>query len=210
MWARFHMNIIRFKPLRSLLAATLVLATVVSAFAQAAAPAPAAPPPPAPTLEQRVAGLEAYLTNGDPTAALKTGPKDKDGNATIPEGLTTPAVGTSGPGHNAWMMTSAALVLFMTLPGLALFYGGLVRTKNVLSVMAQCLLLAGLVTILWWAFGYSLVFGKSFSASGGFLGKILGGSEFFFLKGVDSGPNTDYAYCVSHNVFCMYQLMLAI
>jgi Amt family ammonium transporter len=88
-------------------------------------------------LEQRVAGLEAYLTNGDPTVPLK----DKDGN--IPKDLTTPSVGTSGPGHNAWMMTSSALVLFMTLPGLALFYGGLVRKKNVLSVLAQCLGIAG-------------------------------------------------------------------
>ena len=76
--------------------------------------------PPAPTLEQRVAGLEAYLGNSDPTAPLKTGPKDKDGNPTIPDGLTTPSVGVAGPGHNAWQMTSAALVLFMTLPGLAL------------------------------------------------------------------------------------------
>ena len=132
-------------------------------FAQPAAPAPATPPP-APTLEQRVAGLEAYLTNGDPTAALKTGPKDKDGNATIPAGLTTPSVGTSGPGHNAWMMTSAALVLFMTLPGLALFYGGLVRRRTSSRVMAQCLGIAGLVTILWWACGYSLVFGKASSS----------------------------------------------
>jgi Amt family ammonium transporter len=198
------MNILRLKPLRSLLAACFVLAASASLFAQAAAPAAAKAPPPAPTLEQRVAGLEAYLGNGDPTAALKVGPKDKDGNPTIPEGLTTPSVGTAGPGHNAWMMTSAALVLFMTLPGLALFYGGLVRTKNVLSVMAQCLLLAGLVTILWWAFGYSLVFGKSFNSP------FLGGSEFFFLKGVDSAPNTDYAYWVSHNVFSMYQLMFAI
>ena len=75
------------------------------------APAPAAPPPPAPTLEQRVAGLEAYLGNGDPSVALKVGPKDKDGNATIPAGLTTPAVGIPGPGHNAWLMISAALVM---------------------------------------------------------------------------------------------------
>src|ERR1051325_9646111 len=102
------------------------------------------------------------------------------------------------------MMVSTALVLFMTLPGLALFYGGLVRTKNVLSVMAQCLGLAGLVTILWWAFGYSLGFGKSFNSG------FLGGSEYFFLKGVDSAPNTDYAAWVSHNVFSMYQLMFAI
>ena len=166
-----------------------------TAFAQEAKPAAT---PPTPTLEQRVAGIEAYLANADPTAALK----DAKGN--IPEGLTTPAASTSGPGHNAWMMTSAALVLFMTLPGLALFYGGLVRTKNVLSVMAQCLGLAGLVTILWWAFGYSLVFGKSFHSP------FLGGSEYFFMQGVDSMPNTDYSYWVSQNVFSMYQLMFAI
>src|SRR5689334_23110290 len=118
------MNITRFKPLAFVLAACLALFASASAFAQAAA-APAAATPPAPTLEQRVAGLEAYLANGDPSAALK----DAKGN--IPAGLTTTAASNAGPGHNAWMMTSAALVLFMTLPGLALFYGGLVRTKNV-------------------------------------------------------------------------------
>src|SRR5436190_23903996 len=159
-------------------------------------------PPPAPTLEQRVAGLEAYLGNSDPTAPLKTGPKDKDGNPTIPDGLTTPSVGVAGPGHNAWQMTSAALVLFMTLPGLALFYGGLVRRKNVLSVMAQCLFIAGMVTIIWYVCGYSLVFHSG--------GKFLGNFGFAFLNGVDSSPNTDYSYWVSHNVFAMYQLMFAI
>jgi len=96
------------------------------------------------------------------------------------------------------------LVLFMTLPGLALFYGGLVRKKNVLSVLAQCMGIAGLVTILWWAFGYSLAFGKSYNSG------FIGGSEMFFLKGVTSVPNTDYAYWVSQNVFSMYQLMFAI
>jgi len=158
--------------------------------------------------------LEAALTNSDPTVPLKTGPKDKDGNPTLPPewaklssdalAAAAPSTATSGPGHNAWMMTSAALVLFMTLPGLALFYGGLVRRKNVLSVCAQCLGCAGLVTILWWAFGYSLVFGKSFNSP------YLGGSEFFFFKGVNSAPNTDYSYWVSQNVFACYQLMFAI
>jgi Amt family ammonium transporter len=149
-----------------------------------------------PTLEQRISSLEAYINNGDPTAAL---PKDTNGNLTIAAPAT---VGVPGPGHNAWQMTSAALVLFMTLPGLALFYGGLVRRKNVLSVMAQCLLITGLVTILWWAFGYSLVFhsGNAF----------LGGLGFAFLNNVTSAPNTDYSYWVSHNVFAMYQLMFAI
>ncbi|MDD2764323.1 MAG: ammonium transporter [Opitutaceae bacterium] len=140
-----------------------------------------------PPIDQRVTALEAYVNNTDPGKSLS---------------------GVPGPGHNAWMMTSSALVLFMTLPGLALFYGGLVRRKNVLSVLAQCLGIAGLVTILWWAFGYSLVFGKCFGGSG--LGRFLGGTEFVLLKGVTSAPNTDYAYWVSHNVFSMYQLMFAI
>ncbi len=141
----------------------------------------------APTIDQRVAALEAYVNNSDPGKSL---------------------TGVPGPGHNAWMMTSSALVLFMTLPGLALFYGGLVRRKNVLSVLAQCLGIAGLVTILWWAFGYSLVFGTSFKGS--FIGRFYGGVEFVLFKGVTSAPNTDYAYWVSHNVFAMYQLMFAI
>src|SRR6185369_7523982 len=101
-------------------------------------------PSASPSLEQRVADLEAYINNsargadtGTPVASNVAGP---------------------GPGHNAWMMTCAALVLFMTLPGLALFYGGLVRAKNVLSVLAQCLGIASLVSILWWMVGYSLVF----------------------------------------------------
>lgn len=151
-----------------------------------------------PTIEQRVAGLEAYVNNGDPSASLK----DDKGN--LPEGLTTPTCGVAGPGHNAWIMIASALVLFMTLPGLALFYGGLVRKKNVLSILAQCFGITGLVTLLWWAFGYSLVFGKSFESG------ILGGAEFFFLKGVTSAPNTDYACWISQNVFAMFQMMFAI
>jgi len=100
------------------------------------------------------------------------------------------------------MMTCAALVLFMTLPGLALFYGGLVRAKNVLSVLAQCLGIAGMVTILWWLVGYSLVFSRG--------SPFIGGLKFAFLHGVDGRPNGDYSYWVSQNVFAMYQLMFAI
>jgi Amt family ammonium transporter len=152
--------------------------------AEAAAPAPAPVAVPAPAtahadLAARVADLEAYINN------------------TAPKSLSAP-----GPGHNGWMMTSAALVLFMTLPGLALFYGGLVRRKNVLSVVAQCFGCAGLVTILWWAFGYSAVF-----ASGG---SVLGSMKFAFFHGVTSTPNADYGPWVSHSVFAMYQMMFAI
>ena len=118
-------------------------------------------------------------------------------NATTLSNISGP-----GPGHNAWLMTSALLVLFMTLPGLALFYGGLVRQKNVLSILAQCLGVAGLVSILWWAIGYSLVFAHGCA--------FFGGTQFAFLRGVTAVPNPDYSYWVSHNVFAMYQLMFAI
>jgi Amt family ammonium transporter len=146
-------------------------------------------PSASPSLEQRVADLEAYINNGargsDSTDA-KTGSN----------------ISGSGPGHNGWMMTASALVLFMTLPGLALFYGGLVRQKNVLSVLAQCLGIAGLVAILWWAVGYSLVFSRG--------SPFIGGLKFAFLRGVDAQPNGDYSYWVSQNIFAMYQLMFAI
>src|SRR6266550_6609642 len=181
-----------------LLLSGLIAAVFFTGTAFGAETAPA-PTPPQPTLEQRVGGLEAYVGNTDPSAAVAA-LKDKDGN--LPKGFTMSTLGAPGPGHNAWQMTSAALVLFMTLPGLALFYGGLVRRKNVLSVMAQCLLITGLVTILWWAFGYSLVFHSG--------GKFLGSLDFKFLNGVTSAPNYDYSYWVSQNVFAMYQLMFAI
>ncbi len=170
----------------------------------ASAQDPAAPPPateavaaPAPdaTTEQRLADLEQYFQNMGVGAV---------GDVK----WTSKIAGVAGPGHNGWMMTCAALVLFMTLPGLALFYGGLVRKKNVLSVLAQCLGCAGMVTVIWWAVGYSLIFGKSFTGTA--LEPFLGGTEFFFLKGVTSAPNTDYCFWVSQNVFAMYQLMFAI
>ena len=165
---------------------------------ESAAAAPVVPVALAPTVEQRLASVEAYLANTDPTAALK------NARGEIPPGLTTPSASVAGPGHNAWMMVSAALVLFMTRPGLALFYGGLVRAKNVLSIMGWCLGITSVVTVLWWAVGYSLVFGKSFDSP------YLGGSEHFFLKGVGGAPNPNYSFWVSHNVFAMFQLMFAI
>jgi Amt family ammonium transporter len=170
----------------SLLGATASFAETTPAAdtAQAAAAAPAPAAAPAATVDSatlaRIADLEAYINN------------------TTPAKLT----GVPGPGHNGWMMTAAALVLFMTLPGLFLFYGGLVRTKNILSVIAQCFGCAGMITILWWAFGYSFAFAHGTP--------FMGGMTFAFLKGVTSAPNTDYAAWVSQNVFSMYQLMFAI
>jgi len=184
--------------LRGLVAAAIALIAIPMCPIASAQDAAATPPateaaatPPAATTEQRLADLESYFNN------VGVG-----GSTDAP--WTSKVAGLPGPGHNGWMMTCAALVLFMTLPGLALFYGGLVRKKNVLSVLAQCLGCAGMVTVIWWAVGYSLVFGKSFNSP------FLGGTEFFFLKGVTSAPNTDYCYWISQNVFSMYQLMFAI
>jgi Amt family ammonium transporter len=152
-----------------------------------------------PTLEQRVSDLEAYFNNGARGADATNNVSSKLATYDEKSGEYKPM---PGPGANAWQMTSAALVLFMTLPGLALFYGGLVRRKNILSVMAQCLFITGLVTILWFVCGYSLVFHSG--------GRFLGNLDWRFLYGVDSSVNTDYSNYVSHNVFSMYQLMFAI
>src|SRR5438552_6790869 len=159
-----------------------IIAFVSPLHAQTASPSVS------PSLEQRVADLEAYVNNSA---------RGADSEASAASNISGP-----GPASNAWMMTCAALVLFMTLPGLALFYGGLVRAKNVLSVLAQCLGIAGLVTILWWAAGYSLVFSHG--------SPFIGGLNFAFLRGVDGRPYGDYSYWVSQNVFSMYQLMFAI
>jgi Amt family ammonium transporter len=105
-------------------------------------------------------------------------------------------------GDNAWMLTSAALVLMMTGPGLALFYGGLVRQKNVLSTMMHSFVLMGVVTVLWAIYGYSLAFapGNSF----------IGGLGYVFLRGVGSAPNPDYGATIPHETYMVYQLMFAI
>jgi Amt family ammonium transporter len=88
-------------------------------------------------------------------------------------------------GHNAWMLTSSALVLFMTVPGLAMFYGGLVRKKNVLSVLMQCLFLMGLMTVIWAIYGYSLAFGGDASAEGASPAlRWIGNGDFLFMKNV--------------------------
>src|SRR5256886_13803041 len=174
-----------------------LVAAEASTPTNAAPAAAAAPALKDPNVEQRLADLEAYMGNGARSSVANTNISSK-----IPG---------PGPGHNAFQMVCAALVLFMTLPGLALFYGGLVRRKNVLSVLAQCLGIAGLVAILWWLFGYSMVFSRQAAGNSGEASTFFGNLKTFaFLNGVDSSPNTDYSYWVSHNVFSMYQLMFAI
>ncbi|MGC2529616.1 MAG: ammonium transporter [Candidatus Acidiferrum sp.] len=105
-------------------------------------------------------------------------------------------------GDNAWMLVSAALVLLMTGPGLALFYGGLVRRKNTLAIMMQSFLLMALISVMWALVGYSLCFGGN--------GPVIGGFEHAFLRGVGADPNPDYAGTIPQATFMIYQLMFAI
>jgi ammonium transporter, Amt family len=105
-------------------------------------------------------------------------------------------------GDNAWMLVSSALVLMMTGPGLALFYGGLVRRKNILGTMMQSFILMAVVTVLWALFGYSLAFGEG--------SVFLGDLRYLFLEGVGSAPNADYAGTIPQQTFMIYQLMFAI
>jgi len=103
---------------------------------------------------------------------------------------------------NAWMLVSAALVLMMTGPGLALFYGGLVRQKNVLAIMMQSFGLMALITVLWALVGYSLCFGGD--------GHFIGNFQMALLRGVGAAPNPDYAGTIPQSTFMVYQLMFAI
>jgi Amt family ammonium transporter len=115
---------------------------------------------------------------------------------------------TLNPGDTAWMLTSSVLVLFMTLPGLALFYGGLVRSKNVLSVLIQCFAIAGLISVLWAIYGYTMAFDATGMVEGAKnLHAFVGGFGKLFLKGVgvDSLSGS-----IPETVFAMFQLTFAI
>ncbi len=114
----------------------------------------------------------------------------------------TPAAPTISNGDNAWMLTSAALVLMMTGPGLALFYGGLVRRKNVLGTMMQSFAMMCIVTVLWALVGYSLAFGPGTS--------FIGDFHYLFLHGVGLTPDPDYAATIPAQTYMIYQLMFAI
>ena len=105
-------------------------------------------------------------------------------------------------GDNAWMLTSAALVLMMTGPGLALFYGGLVRRKNVLGTMMHSFILMAVVSVIWAVIGYSLAFGEG--------SPFIGGLKYMFLNGVGGEPNADYGATIPHQTYMVYQLMFAI
>jgi len=125
--------------------------------------------------------------------------------------VTTPLAPGAAPaappkidkGDTAWMLTSSALVLMMTIPGLFLFYGGLVRSKNALGTIMHSFIIVAVITIQWALWGYSLAFGPD-------IGGLIGSLAWFGLNGVGAEPNADYAATIPHGAFMIYQMMFAI
>src|ERR1700733_13533968 len=144
-----------------------------------------------------LAVLHAQAPSAAPAAAA-TGPVTQADLAKLDQRVTA----AQSSADNAWMLVSAALVLMMTGPGLALFYGGLVRRKNMLAIMMQSFMLMAVISVLWALVGYSLAFGGN--------GPVIGGFEHAFLRGVGAAPNPDYAGTIPQATFMIYQLMFAI
>src|ERR1700712_1118168 len=147
--------------------------------AQTATAVPAAAASPVQTQEQRIAALEKQVA--DATTAVAT---------------------AQTAGDNGWMLVSAALVLMMSGPGLALFYGGLVRKKNILGTMMQTFAMMAVITVLWALVTYSLAFGDG--------NAFIGGVHNVFLRGVGLGPDVKYAATIPLQTFMVYQLMFSI
>src|SRR5512138_2763269 len=132
-----------------------------------------------------------------PPAAENTGAP-----AAAPAAVAAPA-SKIDKGDTAWMLTSTALVLMMTAPGLALFYGGMVRQKNALGTLMHSFIIAALISVQWMLWGYSLAFGPD-------KGGIIGGLEWIGLRGVGLEPFDAYSKTIPHQVFMLFQMMFAI
>ena len=145
--------------------------------------------------------LLAHQTPSAPATSPSTADSSKALNDKLAQ-LDQRVTVAQSAGDNAWMLVSAALVLLMTGPGLALFYGGLVRRKNMLAIMMQSFMLMAVISVLWALVGYSLAFGGN--------GPVIGGFEHAFLRGVGADPNPDYAGTIPQATFMIYQLMFAI
>jgi Amt family ammonium transporter len=163
---------------------TIVLAAVPLLAEQTPAPAPTSSP--------------SATSGATPAAAPEVSKAVSEQLKQLDQRVTA----AQSAGDNAWMLVSAALVLMMTGPGLALFYGGLVRRKNTLAIMMQSFLLMALISVMWALVGYSLCFGGN--------GPVIGGFEHAFLRGVGADPNPDYAGTIPQATFMIYQLMFAI
>ena len=165
--------------------AVLLVLSATTFVAQAQQPAPPAPTAPAPATPAPAGGA--------PPAA---------GAPTAPAPAAAPA-SKIDKGDTAWMLTSSVLVLLMTAPGLALFYGGMVRQKNALGTLMHSFIIAALISIQWVLWGYSLAFGPD-------KGGIIGGLEWVGLRGVGLEPFEAYSKTIPHQVFMLFQMMFAI
>ena len=149
-----------------------------------------------PSTAQQPSATSSSITPDPPARDAASDAKEKLAQ------LDHQVIAAQSSADNAWMLVCAALVLMMTGPGLALFYGGLVRHKNVLAIMMQSFALMSLITVLWAVVGYSLCFGGD--------GLFIGNFQHAFLRGVGLTPNADYAPTIPHMTFMIYQLMFAV
>src|SRR5262249_4072832 len=155
-----------------------------------------------------ILGLAIFLTVGVPQALFaQAGAHSAAAQTADAQGqrlllLEQRVADAKSSADNAWMLTSAALVLMMTGPGLALFYGGLVRKKNVFATMMQSFAMMAVITIVWAFLGFSLAFGPGTN--------LIGGFHHLFLHGVGAQPDPDYAATIPAQTFMIYQLMFAI
>ena len=127
----------------------------------------------------------------------------QDAGAQAPAAAAVPTPSKIDTGDTAWVLVSTALVLAMTAPGLALFYGGMGRSKNALSTFLQSFVILALISLQWVLWGYSLAFGPD-------KGGIIGGLEWIGLNGVGVEPNADYAATIPHQAFMLFQMMFAV
>src|SRR5467141_2464455 len=145
----------------------------------------------------------AALYAQDAAAQAPAAPAPEAPAAAAPEAAAAPAPPKIDTGDTAWVLVSTALVLAMTAPGVALFYGGMVRSKNALSVVLQSFIILCLISVQWVLWGYSLAFGPD-------VGHIIGSLAWFGLNGVGYEPNPDYAATVPHQAYMIFQMMFAV
>jgi ammonium transporter, Amt family len=149
-----------------------------------------------------VAGLGFAQTSAQPATAVGAASSSQSTSAGRLQKLESAVADAQSAGDNAWMLACAALVLMMTGPGLALFYGGLVRKKNVLATMMQSFSMMALITVIWAVIGFSLCFAPGTS--------FIGGLSHMFLRGVGSAPDPTYAGTIPFGTYMVFQLMFAI
>ena len=148
-------------------------------------------------------GAALYAQYAGAQAPAPPAPAPEAPAAPAPEAAAAPAPPKNDTGDTAWVLVSTALVLAMTAPGVALFYGGMVRQKNALSMVLQSFIILCLISVQWVLWGYSLAFGPD-------VGHIIGSTAWFGLNGVGYEPNPDYAATVPHQAFMIFQMMFAV